>query len=102
MLIDEKRKKMTTHKHTIVEEYDGMVAFGFSREMDEQSLMYYLQKFSDDDLVRVLVPRLSDKEITACFALISDLMRKHLNDEEYHSLFLKDENPHHHDGNQEG
>lgn len=91
---------LTKHNHTIVEEYDGMVAFGFSREIDEQSLMYYLQKFSDDDLVRVLVPRLSDEEINTCFGLISDLMRKHLNDEEYHSLFLKDEN-HHHDKNHE-
>ncbi len=86
---------LTKHNHTIVEEYDGTVAFGFSRELDEQSLMYYLQKFSDDDLVRALIPRLSDAEINTCFALISDLMRKHLNDEEYHSLFLKDEHNHH-------
>jgi hypothetical protein len=86
---------VTKHNHKIVEEYDGMVAFGFSREIDEQSLMYYLQKFSDDELVKVLVPRLSDDEIATCFALISDLMRKHLNDEEYHSLFLKDDSHHH-------
>lgn len=91
---------MTKHNHTIVDEYDGMVAFGFSREVDEQSLMYYLQKFSDDALVRVLVPRLSDDEIARCFALISDLMRKYLNDEEYHALFLKDES-HRHNGNQD-
>ena len=84
------------HNHTIVETYDGMVAFGFTREIDEQSLMYYLQKFSDDDLVRALIPRLSDEEITGCFSLISDLMRKHLTDEEYHSLFLKDDSHHAH------
>jgi hypothetical protein len=92
---------LTKHNHTIVEEYDGMVAFGFSREVDEKSLMYYLQKFSDDDLVRVLVPRLSDEEINGCFELVSDLMRKHLNDEEYHSLFLKDEDHHGHGQNQD-
>ncbi|MHC1730041.1 MAG: cytoplasmic protein [Syntrophobacteraceae bacterium] len=86
---------MPTHSHTIVEEYDGMVAFGLSREVDEKSLMYYLQKFSDDDLVCVLVPRLSDEEIDNLFGLISGLMRNHLNDDEYHRLFLKDE---HHDG----
>ncbi len=89
-------KRMPKHSHTIVEEYDGMVAFGFSRDVDEKSLMYYLQKFSDDELVRTLVPRLSDEEINHCFALISDLLRKHFNDEEYHRLFLKDEHPHHH------
>ncbi len=85
---------MARHKHTIVEEYDGMVAFGLSREVDEMSLMYYLQKISDDDMVRVLVSRLTDEEIERCFALMSELMRKHLSDDEYHRLFLKDE--HHH------
>ena len=85
---------MPTHKHTIVEEYDGMVAFGLSRETDEKSLMYYLQKFSDDAMVKALVPRLSDEEINRLFELMSELMRSHLNDEEYHKLFLKDD--HHH------
>ena len=81
---------MPVHKHTIVEQYDGMVAFGLSREVDEKSLMYYLQKFSDDDLLRVLVPRLSDEELNRLFEIISQLMRSHLSDSEYHGLFLKD------------
>ena len=81
---------MPVHKHTIVEQYDGVVAFGLSREVDEKSLMYYLQKFSDDDLVNILVPRLSDDEIDRLFFLISELMRNHLSDSEYHELFLKD------------
>ncbi len=85
---------MQAHKHSFVEEYDGMVAFGLSREVDEKSLMYYLQKFSDDDLLKVLVPRLSDDEINRLFEIMSDLMRNHLEDNEYHGLFLKDE---HHD-----
>ena len=67
-----------------------MVAFGHSREVDEKSLMYFLQKFSDDDLLAKLIPRLSDLEITQAFDLISLLMRKHLTDEEYHRHFLKD------------
>ena len=82
---------MAVHKHTIVDQYDGMVAFGLSREVDEKSLMYYLQKFSDDDLLSVLVPRLSDEEINRLFAMISELMRNHLSDGEYHGLFLKNE-----------
>jgi len=85
---------MPAHKHSFVEEYDGMVAFGLSREMDEKSLMYYLQKFSDDDLLRVLVPRLSEQDINRLFALISELMRNHLSDSEYHRLFLKDRRKH--------
>ncbi len=81
---------MPVHKHTMVEEYEGMVAFGLSREVDEKSLMYYLQKFSDDDMLGVLVPRLSDEEINRLFAIMSELMRSHLSDSEYHGLFLKD------------
>ncbi len=81
---------MPGHKHTFADKYDGMVAFGLSREIDEKSLMYYLQKFSDDDLMSVLVPRLTDEELDRVFSLISELMRNHLNDGEYHRLFLKD------------
>jgi hypothetical protein len=68
-----------------------MVALGFSRDVDEKSTMYLLQKFSDDELLQVLVPRLTDKEISELFELIFRLLRSHLSDEEYHRLFLKDE-----------
>ncbi len=88
---------MPVHNHNFVEEYDELVAFGFSREIDEKSLMYYLQKFSDDELVKVLVPRLSDDEISRLFAAMSEVLRKHLSDTEYHRLFLKEEHHHHHD-----
>jgi hypothetical protein len=67
------------------------VALGFSRDVDEKSIMYLLQKFSDDELLQVLVPRLTDKEISELFELIFRLLRSHLSDEEYHRLFLKDE-----------
>jgi len=79
------------HQHTFVDRYDGMVGFGFSREVDEKSLMFYLQKISEDDLVTVLVPRLNDVEITDLFERLTQLMRKYLTDDEYHHLFLKDE-----------
>jgi hypothetical protein len=79
------------HQHTFVDRYDGMVGFGFSREVDEKSLMFYLQKISEDDLVKVLVPRLNDQEINDLFERLSQLMRKYLTDDEYHHLFLKDE-----------
>ena len=82
---------MAKHQHIFVDEYDGMVGFGFSREVDEKSLIFYLQRFSDDDLVKALVPRLSDDEINQLFELMSKLMRSYLNDEEYHELFLKDD-----------
>jgi len=79
------------HSHTFVEHYEGLVGFGFDRETDEKSLMVYLQKFSDDALLAALVPRMSDDEIQEVFDLVSRLIRAHLKDEEYHLLFLKDE-----------
>jgi len=84
------------HQHNFVNEYNGMVGFGFSREVDEKSLIVYLQKFSEDTLAKTLVPRLSDQEIDELFELMTRLMRKHLVDKEYHTLFLKD----HDDSNQ--
>lgn len=79
------------HTHRFVETYEGLVAFGFSRDVDEKSMMVYLQKFSDDGLLKVLIPRLSDGEMSALFDMISELMRKHLSDQEYHAYFLKEE-----------
>ena len=79
------------HSHTFVEHYEGLVGFGLDRETDEKSLMVYLQKFSDDALLAALVPRMSEDEIQEVFDLVSRLIRAHLKDEEYHHLFLKDE-----------
>ncbi len=80
------------HSHTFVEHYEGLVGFGFDRETDEKSLMVYLQKFSDDALLAALVPRLSELEIQDLFERISLLLKKYLQETEYHRLFLKDEN----------
>ncbi len=87
------------HQHNFVNTYDGLVAFGFSREVDEKSLMVYLQKFSDDALLHALIPRLSDAEINHLFELVTSLMKRHFKDEEYHKYFLKEEH-HAHDHDQ--
>jgi hypothetical protein len=78
------------HKHEFVESYDGMIAFGFSRADDESSLIAFLQKFSDDDLMQVLASRLSDHEIETLVNLLTGLLKRHLTDGEYHERFLKD------------
>ncbi len=81
------------HSHSFVETYDGLVAFGLNRETDENTIIYYLQKFSDDALMATLSKRLSDQELNSLFDLISSLLRNHLNENEYHRLFLKEERP---------
>lgn len=82
---------MVQHSHQFVETYDGLVGYGLDRETNENTLVYYLQKFSDDELMKVLTSRLSDMEMDDMFDRISALLSKHLTEEEYHRLFLKEE-----------
>lgn len=86
---------MAQHSHRFLETYDGLVGFGLNRETDENTVMYYLQKFSDDELMRRIVPRMSDAELTEIFESISTLLQRHLTEAEYHRLFLKDEDHEH-------
>ena len=82
---------MPKHSHRFVEEYSGLVGFGFSREVDEHTLTYYLQKFSDDQLMALIRGRISDEDMEEVFNLLGRLLKEYLNDEEYHRYFLKDE-----------
>lgn len=78
------------YSHQWVETYQGPVAFGLTREIDEASLVVYLQKFSDDQLMEALKGRLSDEEILKMVDLMTGILRAHLTEEEYHRLFLRD------------
>ena len=82
---------MKRHSHNFVETYDGLVGYGADRETDENTVVYYLQKFSDDQLIKTLVKRLSEDELSEIFNLISRLLKTHLSEAEYHGLFLKEE-----------
>ncbi len=81
---------MTSHSHQFIEQYDGIMAFGLDRQTDEETLTCYLQKFSDDDLLKVLLPRLEPKTLSTLYNSINAILRKHLNHDEYHRLFLKE------------
>ena len=81
---------MAQHRHEFVETYDGMMAFGYSRKEDERSLIVFLQKFSDDDLMRLLCSRLGDSEIEELVDRLTALMKRHLSEVEYHQYFLKE------------
>ena len=84
---------MTLHTHHHVETYDGLVGLGFDRETDENTIIYYLQKFSDDTLMKELITRLSSEELEEIFSLMTRILKKYLKDQEYHRLFLKDDHP---------
>ena len=81
---------MGLHSHQFVETYDGMIGFGLNRETDENTVICYLQKFSDDELMALMRCRLKDEELAGLFDQLSSLLRKHLSEDEYHRYFLKD------------
>ncbi|MFW6011200.1 MAG: cytoplasmic protein [Desulfosalsimonas sp.] len=81
---------MKKYSHDFVESHEGFLGFGWDRETDEQTLICYLQMISDDRLIKTLAARMNDRELKEIHDLISRLLRTHLNDSEYHRLFLKD------------
>ncbi len=82
---------MTIHSHNFVETYEGLVGFGADRETDENTVVYYLQKFSDDLLMRTIIKRLSDEDLSEIFSLMTRLLNEHLVSTEYHEVFLKEQ-----------
>lgn len=81
---------MKKDTHLFIQNYDGLAAFGMNRETDEETIMFYLQKFSEDNFLTAFLPRLSDEELTHIYDFINNFLKKHLSEDEYHSLFLKD------------
>jgi hypothetical protein len=78
------------HSHNYVETYEGLVGFGLDRETDEATVTVYLQKFSDDALMERILGRMTDDDLDQIFTLLSRLLGRHLSEEEYHALFLKE------------
>jgi len=81
---------MKKDTHDFIQNYKGLGAFGLNRETDEETIMFYLQKFSEDSFLKSLLPRLSDLELEEIYRFINDKLKNHLLENEYHSLFLKD------------
>ena len=85
---------MPTHTHNFVETYEGLVGYGADRETDENTVVYYLQKFSDDKFMAVMARRMTDEELLELFDLVNRLLKTHLTESEYHTLFLKEDHDH--------
>lgn len=82
---------MTIHSHNFVETYTGPVAFGFDRPTDESTVIYYLQKFSDDAVMKQVISKASDADLEDIFNLISRILKTTLSEKDYHRLFLKED-----------
>jgi hypothetical protein len=81
---------MPKHTHDFVESYQGLVGYGADRETDENTLIFYMQKFSDDRFMSLITKRMTDEEMLELFDLLNRLLKNHLTEAEYHQLFLKD------------
>jgi len=73
----------------------GKICFGLTEELDRQSLATFLQIGGQEDLAELLSSRLSSEEIIQYVDNFTALMKKHLNQDEYHQFFLGES--HHHD-----
>jgi len=84
---------MTKYSHDFVETNDGFIGFGWDRKSDESTVICYLQMFSDDQLMKKIIGQLSEDELEEIYSMINRLMKRHLNEGEYHRLFLKEDHP---------
>ena len=82
---------MPKHSYQFVEKYKGLVGFGFDRKTDEATLTWYCQKFSDDSHMALICERMSHEDMKALFDFLGGLLKVYLNEEEYHKVFLKDD-----------
>ncbi|CAK8725023.1 Cytoplasmic protein [Candidatus Electrothrix laxa] len=71
------------------------ICFGLDRNLDEQSLALFLRLFTQDNLLDTLIPRLKEGEIMDLVQQLTELLHKHLAEEEYHELFLGDKDHSH-------
>jgi len=84
---------MAKHSHGFVETFDGLVGYGLDRQSDEDTVQVYLQKFSDDRLMKTILKRMTDDDLAEVFEVTSKMLKKYLAEPEYHQLFLKEEGP---------
>jgi len=81
---------MKKDTHHFIHTYQGLGAFGMDRKTDEQSIMFYLQKFSEDTFMETFIPRLSGDDLEKIYQCIHEFLKQHISEDEYHELFLKD------------
>ncbi len=82
---------MAKHSHRFVETFDGLLGYGFDRQTNENTVQVYLQKFSDDALMDILLKRITDEDLAELFELTGGMLKKYLSEPEYHRLFLKED-----------
>jgi len=82
---------MARHSHRFVEKFDGLVGYSLDRQSDENTVQMYLQKVSEDHLMKTILKRMTDDDLAEAFELTGKMLKKYLTEPEYHQLFLKEE-----------
>lgn len=72
------------------------MCFGLTEELDKQSFACFLQLAGDKRFAETLAARAESQEILHFVDSFTVLLRKHLSENEYHSLFLQDSSHNHH------
>lgn len=72
------------------------IFFGLSEETDRESLSMFLQLCGRPQFAESFAARLSSEEIEGLVDHVMKLLREHLNENEYHRLFLNDSTHHDH------
>ncbi len=70
------------------------MCFGLSDDLDRQSFICFLQMAGRKEFAEAFAEKLSSEEILNFVDNFMSLLRKHLSENEYHSLFLQDESHH--------
>lgn len=73
------------------------MCFGLTEDLDRKSFACFLQLAGEKKFAEVLAERISSEELLHFVDSFTHLLREHLNENEYHSLFLKDASHGHHD-----
>lgn len=73
------------------------MCFGLTEDLDRQSFACFLQLAGDKKFAEVLAGRVSSEEILHFVDSFTHLLREHLNENEYHRLFLQDDSHNHHE-----
>ncbi len=81
---------MEKDTHDFIHTYQDLGAYGMDRQTDEETVMFYLQRFSADQFMKAFLPRLSDSDLEGVYLFINQYLKKYLTEDEYHRLFLKD------------
>ncbi len=65
------------------------ICFGLTEEMDRESFTLFLQLAGNPDLAKTLSERMTLEQIDQFVDAFTHLLKEHLSEKEYHSLFLQ-------------